>query len=123
MVIETSTQVELPVMLVIGDIKGWTRQGRDLPDVPGFHFGGLQDLTSGLLTQMSPDVILSALMGESFDALDVARRLSELDFKGRYRAIATSLPNPRAIMAEVRAIAPELDFDLFIIDSHPPFKS
>jgi hypothetical protein len=116
MVIAISPLAHLPVLLVVGDIKSWTRKGRSLPDVAGFHFAGIQDLSVDYLETLGPDVILSALMGERFDALDVARRLVELGFKGRYRAIAGALPNPLAIRAEVRAIAPDLDFDLFIID-------
>jgi hypothetical protein len=106
----------MAVLLVVGDARSWARSGKTLPNIAGFHFAGLEDLTLSFLLELSPDVVLSALMGERYDALDVAKRLSELGYRGRYRAIASALPNPSSIKAEVRAIAPDLDFDLFVID-------
>jgi len=107
-----------PIMLVVGNLRSWQRQGLEIPQIDGFHFVGLQDVTADLMGRLRPDVVLSALMGESFDALDLARRLSGLGYGGLYRALTNALPNPSAIVSEVRASAPGLDFDLYIID--PP---
>lgn len=110
------TAVSAPVMLVVGDLRGWRRAGRRLPLLSGFHFAGYGDVTAAALERIRPDVILSALFGSDFDALELARRLSELGFAGRYRALAMALPDPAVIRAEVWAVAPGLDFDLFLID-------
>lgn len=105
-----------PVMLVVGDIRGWRRAGRRLPDLHGFHFAGYADVTAEAMARIAPDVVLSALFAADFDALDLARRLAEIGFAGRYRALTMALPNPSVIRSEVAGVAPGLDFDLFIID-------
>lgn len=108
--------VEEPVMLVIGNMRSWHRAGRAVPQLDGFHFVGFGDVTDALLRAVAPDVVLSSLMGEDFDALDLARRLGDLGFRGRYRAITSGLPNPHVVRTEVRAAAPDLDFDIFVLD-------
>lgn len=104
-------------MLVVGNLKAWRRKGRAVPQIAGFHFVGLQDVTADLMAAVQPDVVLSALMSDGFDALDLARQLEALNYRGRYRALTTSLPNPTSIIAEVRGVAPGLDFDLYTIDA------
>ncbi len=115
----TQAEGDEPIMLVVGNLRSWKRQGLAIPSIDGFHFVGLQDVTADLLSTLRPDVVLSALMAESFDALDLARRLSGLGYCGLYRALTNDLPNPSAIVAEVRACAPGIDFDLYIIDTPP----
>jgi hypothetical protein len=116
MVIDGLDKSQAPVMLVVGNLRGWTRDGRTLPNLEGFHFAGFSQIEPGLLERIDPEIVLSALMGQDFDAVDLARRLSEAGFRGRYRAVTTALPRPEAIKAEVRAAAPGIDFDLFVID-------
>lgn len=107
----------LPVMLVVGDLGGWRRAGRQLPSLSGFHFVGFADVTVDTLGRIRPDVILSALVTAEFDAMDLARRLADIRFAGRYRALAMSLPNPEVIRSEIAGAAEGLDFDLFLIDA------
>ncbi len=102
-------------MLVIGNLRSWSRAGRSLPQLAGLDFIALADLDAALLDRLRPDIVLSALLGEDFDAMDVARRLATLGFQGRYRALTAALPAPGVVRAEVRAVAPGLDFDLFIL--------
>ncbi len=116
MVIGTDQSSRVPIMLVVGNLRSWARQGRVPPQIDGFHFVGFQDITPDYLADLNPEVILSALMADQFDALDLARKLSDAGFQGRYRAVTVDIPNPRAVMAEVRAVAPGIDFDLYIID-------
>jgi hypothetical protein len=116
---DTRTQ-DGPVMLVVGSRSriGSGKAG-NLPRIPGFHFVGYAEVTAALLAATLPDVVLSPLFGEGFDAIDLARRLVALDYRGRYRVVADGLPEPGVVRAEVRAQAPGLDFDLFVIDSPP----
>ena len=104
------------VVLVVGNLRQWQRDGRLLPELHDFHFSEFDQLTAALLDDIAPDVILSALMGAEFDAVDLARCLAGLRFRGRYRALTTRLPNPETVRAEVQAVAPALDFDLFMLD-------
>ena len=113
---EKAAEGTAPVMLVVGNVRLWRSNGRQVPQMPGFHFVGFDDVTAGLLSELRPDVVLSALLGENFDALELARRLHALKFAGRYRALTNGLPNPGVVRAEVQAAVPDLDFDLFVID-------
>jgi hypothetical protein len=104
------------MILVIGNLQSWQRDGRSVPALEGFRFAGFDELTADLLDGVLPDLVLSPLMGESFDALDVAQRLDALGYRGRYRALTNPLPEPDAIRSEVRAVAPGLDFELFVMN-------
>lgn len=101
--------------LVIGDLDRWIANGRDVPDLEGFNFTELEHLTNDLLMQMVPDIILSPLITDGFDALEVAHLLASFGYKGRYRAVTEAVPNARMILRELRAAAPGLDVDLLIL--------
>ena len=103
------------MILVIGNLRSWEREGRAVPVLEGFRFVSLDNLDHEHVTDPVPDVILSALMGENFDAVDVARRLAELGFTGRYRALSNVIPNADSIRDEIREVAPDLEFDLFLL--------
>ncbi|MFQ6548534.1 hypothetical protein AADZ90_011290 [Aestuariibius sp. 2305UL40-4] len=102
-------------MLVVGDLKGWLKAGRSLPAGPGLHFVGFDDLDARRLAEVAPDIVLSALLAPDFDVIDLALRLDELDFTGRYRAISDDIPSPGVVVAEVRQHAPGVDFDVLLI--------
>jgi len=87
--------------------------------IEGFHFAAIGDLGPALLYAINPDLILSPLMAGHHDVVDIARRLAELGFQGLYRALAVAVPRPEIILAEVRSVAPSLDFDLFIVGPGP----
>lgn len=108
------------MILVVGNLDGWERQGRGVPDLAGFRFARFEDLDAALLDSVRPDMVLSALVTDGHDAVDVARRLAELGFKGRYRALAAALPNLHSVIDEVHEAAPGLDFDLFLISPEGP---
>jgi hypothetical protein len=85
----------------------------------GYRLACLGELDAGLLGAVQPDMVISALIGDGFDAIDVARRLVQLGYRGPYRALSHPLPRPGLVRAEVRAAAPDLDFDLVVV-SHGP---
>ncbi|MBP1804298.1 hypothetical protein [Rubellimicrobium aerolatum] len=103
------------MILVIGDLESWEREGRPVPRMDGFRFATFAKLTGPLLEETRPEMVLSPLMGDGFDAMDIARRLVEAGFQGRYRALTDDLPDSEAVREEIREIAPDLDFDLFLI--------
>lgn len=105
--------------LVIGDIGKWTRQGNSLPDVEGLQFVDLVDVTESLLTSFEPDLVLSPLMQQDYDAVEIAGKLAEIGYVGRYRAVAESIPNPQIVVAEISRIAPGVDFDLIGLPDVP----
>lgn len=103
-------------MLILGDLDRWRARGHTPPKITGFHFAGIAELNAALLARLRPDVILSGLVQETFDVLDVAANLRALNFPGRYRAVSDALPNPGLIVLEVRKIAPKLDFAILSLD-------
>lgn len=98
--------------LVVGDMKTWVREGRDLPVIDGYHFIDIAQLTPAFMRKLAPDIVLSALVGSNFDAVEIARKLEQMDFAGFYRVITQNVPDLDLVIAEVRNIAPLLDVDV-----------
>ena len=107
------------MILVIGHLRMTGDEGPEILRRQGYRFACFSDLDGPLLQAVHPDMIVSALIGDHFDAVDVARRLSELGYCGPYRALSTPLPRPAIVMSEVRSAAPGLDFDLVIVSKDP----
>jgi len=108
-----STEERMTVRtLVIGNISRWNAEGRVTVSFDQVRYTEIHGLTESTLECAAPDIILSPLVGDDFDVMEVAIRLSELGYKGRYRAISQNIPNADMIRTEVRDHAPELDFDL-----------
>jgi len=99
-------------MLIVGDVRQWLSDGRDLPRVSQVSFVEFGNLSRTLLDDIAPDMVLSPLVSGSFDALDVAMRLHDLGYDGRMRAISPPLPDPVLVVREVHLLCPSLDFDL-----------
>ena len=100
-------------VLVVGNLRSWQQTGRKIPVMVGFHFASFHEVTLTKLQQIEPDLILSAVMGDDYDVVELARKLAILGYGGRYRALTSGLPNPRIVLNEVSAAAPQIDFDLF----------
>ncbi len=106
----------LPVALktlVVGDLEHWIALGRDLPFIENLQFVPFAEL-SGEIIQSQPDIVLSPLSAEGFDAVDVANRLRDLNFTGPYRAIAQRVRDPEIVRQEINDHAPDINFDLLI---------
>ena len=80
-----------------------------------YAFVDLDDLHNQTIVDQAPDLVLSPLVTPAFDAIDVAKRLSDTKFEGRYCAVANDVPNVDIIRREVKSIAPKLSFDLLIL--------
>lgn len=89
--------------------------------VRGVRFQDLAGIT--LAGPHAPSLVLSCLVARDFDALDLARRLAEAGYRGRYLALVQSLPDPRLIRREVAAQCPGVNFDVIILDGSPPLHA
>jgi hypothetical protein len=107
--------IETTVTLVIGEIARWQSHGKSTPRIPGFTFVEIDHLTYALLQQIQPQVILSPLVTDGFDAVDVAMKLQAFGYLGRYRVVTEDLPNMRMVICEIQSSAPRLDIDLFVL--------
>lgn len=110
-------QAQALIILVVGNLTRWRQEGKEVPRLTGFLFSSYSDVSLDFLRFHAPDLVLSALVGDEYDAVDLARLLSDYAYTGRYRALTTGLPNPAAVLREVRLAAPGLDFDLFDLDN------
>lgn len=114
--IEAFPVASATVMLVVGTVAEPSAH----PRIPGFHFRPYLAVDRRLLTELQPDVVLSALIAPDFDAIDLAKLLIAAGFTGRYRAVTEALPNRRVVIAEIRAAVPGIDFDLFVMEDVRP---
>jgi|GEM_PF-854834 len=82
------------------------------PRIDGFVFVDIESLSDCLAARPRPTAILSVLIGNGFDAVDIAGELYRSGYQGQYRALASALPAPNLIKREVAQVAPDLDFDI-----------
>jgi hypothetical protein len=71
----------------------------------------------------APALVLSPLLTPVFDAIDLARYLSQRGYRGRYLALVDRLPSANLIRREVEAQSPDLNFDVVILDGSSPLHS
>ena len=108
--------------LVIGDIARWSGAGRATIAFGDFAFCNLAGLRCDILRDFNPDIVLSPLIGDDFDVIEVAIILRRLGYKGLYRSISPHVPLTAIIRAEVARVAPDLDFDLLVLPLQPLTK-
>ena len=101
--------------LVIGDLARWESEGRMKDQLGDFKFVNFTSLTAKVVKNVDPEIILSPLVADGFDAVDVAAKLIDLQFTGKYRAISDAMPDADLIRKEIRSFAPRLDFDLLLV--------
>lgn len=101
--------------LVVGNLARWNAQGRATSAFGSFHYTEFADLDGKVLRDVDPNIILSPLMDNKFDVIEVVERLRDLGYGGRYRAITEMMPNAEMVRAEIRSYAPNLDFDLLVM--------
>lgn len=71
----------------------------------------------------APVLVLSPLLTPVFDAIDLARYLSQQGYRGRYLALVDKLPSANLIRREVEAQSPDLNFDVVVLDGSSPLHS
>lgn len=113
-------QIASDRMLIIGDIARWSGAGRAILPFENFNFCTLAELSTDRIRDLAPEMIMSPLVGDNFDVLEVATLLRKLGYKGRYRVISDYLPQAQMIREEVAQVAPDLDFDLVVLGPEAP---
>lgn len=101
--------------LIVGDLARWEAEGRMKAPLGNFQFVEIGSLTTDVVETIEPEIVLSPLVADDFDAVDVAAKLKELQYSGKYRAIAEDLPDADIIRNEIQSFAPQIDFDLLLI--------
>lgn len=80
-------------------------------------------LAPQLLLEHRPDVVLSPLLAQDFDILDVVDRLVRIGFGGRLVAVTGSLPDAVAVQNEVRQQCAQFRFDLVELSPDESIRS
>ena len=105
---------ETVAILAVGNATEWRKAGNRLQGEGRISFVSLEEITETTLSRLCPTVILSPVLAQSFDCIDLAQRLFSLGFTGRYRAVSDQLPNPEMVEREIRQLCPGLDFGILI---------
>ncbi len=105
--------------LIVGDIERWTAEGRETTSTVEYVFAQFPDVTIDLLRRIKPEVVLSPLIGDNFDALDMVEALCACRYDGPYRAITGPIIKPDLIRRELTAAGPFLDVDLIVMPATP----
>lgn len=103
------------VTLVIGDMEKWIAQGRPIFAEDDLTYLDFQDLSSEQVDTVGPEMVVSQLVEDAFDAFQIVNDLKSFGYRGRYRAVARELPNVPMVRSEITAIAPEIDFDIVVL--------
>lgn len=81
----------------------------DLPRLPHeaipkgttVYFSNMPAISSEVLSDIEPDMIISPLIVPEFDAVDIAKKLAELRYRGTYRVLSQRLPNTKMVCREI----------------------
>lgn len=100
------------IVLAVGDVFSLTT--RILADRTGEKtaFADFSEVTPELVDTMSPEIVVSSVVGRNFDCVDLAEKLSSIAFDGCYRLIAHGLPQPDLVLREMRGLFPDLNIEL-----------
>jgi hypothetical protein len=100
------------VVLAVGDV--FSIRTRTAPGVAGdtTAFAEFSEVTPELMEALSPQVVISSVLGRNFDCVDLAERLCEVGFNGCYRLIAHGMPQPDLVLREIRSLFPSLRVEL-----------
>ena len=103
-----------PPALAIGDPGTQARGLLDAATGAEVVLAGYDALDGALLARHRPLVVISHVLGRGFDALDLARRLRSLGFRGRYAVLADGLPCPMLVRREIADACPGLDVAMVV---------
>ena len=112
-----------PTIIAIGGSPVWKEALGEAPTQDGVNYIQLEDLNATMISLLVPGLVLSPVVAKNFDCLDVAAVLHDSGFSGAYRAVTQRLPNPSIVRREVRALFPELDFDIMLAGQNSFYAS
>lgn len=106
---------QMSTILCVGDLDTWKDVLRDAEAAGSPLFVSFSEVTVELLDRVRPSTVMSPLLAYDFDSTDLAERLQDFGYGGRYVAVAVGVPLPQLIEREVRMAAPLVNFELVTI--------
>lgn len=73
-----------------------------------------QKLGANQLAEINPDIVVAPLWAQGFDIIDVAALLKPLRYRGLLCALMDKLPNPAAVLTELRTSCKGIDIKLLV---------
>ncbi len=110
--LESGRAMSAANVLAVGDTLSPGLHAAVDPDGDSTTFASYSDVTPSLVDTLGPEVVVSLVLGSSFDCVDLAEKLSAMGFDGRYCLIAHGLPRPDLILREIRSLFPMLKVEL-----------
>lgn len=105
-------------VLYVGDILSLVQADLRRADAPKPAFASFIDVSMELLDQFKPDTVVSPLLGQGFDAIELAELLSAFGYDGEFVVIAPPVPNLGIIKADIATAAPGLRIDVRVFWQH-----
>lgn len=103
------------ITLVVEQHVAWEAASKSQHEFPEFDIILQGDLDPDYLGRKRPSVVVTSLFGIAHDAAEIGQKLSDIGFRGRFRATSLALPNPSLIKQEFDSMFPDLDFDILIM--------
>ena len=107
-----------PKVLFIGEAAHIAFSHPDFLQGSGDVFATFGDVGPDLIANTAPDIIVSPLFNGAFDAAELAERLDELGYEGRYVVLAPPLPHPEVIERDVLSAGPGVQVEVLVTRSH-----
>ncbi|MDA5094835.1 hypothetical protein O2N63_12140 [Aliiroseovarius sp. KMU-50] len=100
------------VILAVGDVVPDTDRTTKFPESEKIQYLKISDINAEVLRWRRPLMIISPLMCNSFDSLELAVKLQELGYTGKFRVLAPNVANPNMILKEIASQAPSIDIEI-----------
>ncbi len=73
----------------------------------------ISDLSTEILKQINPGIVLCPLFTLRYDAIDVGKMILEAEVNSKLLIESPTLPRPAMVAREISTACPELNFDFF----------
>ena len=99
-------------VLAVGDSGSLVSAGSVTPPSSAVTFASFDEVTPAFVRNIGPEMVVSALLSRSFDCIDLAQRLAEIGFTGRYLVLSDGIPDPKIIRREILSLYPDMDVEV-----------
>ena len=104
-----------PSVLIVGNIPS-DKILRFIPNLEHTTVISFDDLHFNI-KNLSPKVIISKLIDEDIDAIEIASLLREFGFSGSYKVLCDQSMNAKQIGREIQATAPTVHIEVLVIEN------
>ncbi len=109
-----------PRLLAVGEPRSLQLSASGIPRDANVIFAHFANLSRAHILAVRPDVVLSPLVSEGFDCLELAIMLHAWRFGGEFWIAATRLPRPSVVLNEIRNSCPGLKVECIVEDLVAP---